>query len=167
MESTPRSSSRSTRSSSLVSTSSVRSEAVNSPDLDGGAFPAAALTVEDDDVRMAIAALGIMKNTRSAAAGAPLASGQIDPSRSTSTLSTASGWSRSGTHPSTGASSPTGPASLPPFSDFGDVETEDPKFMSRVSQLPLVSGGLEWYERSKASSRVVKVRLVPLPNRVK
>ncbi|GAA6058508.1 hypothetical protein JCM10212_006947 [Sporobolomyces blumeae] len=32
----------------------------------------------------------------------------------------------------------------------------DAKFIERVSQLPLVSGGIEWYERSKANSRVVK-----------
>ncbi|GAA6036008.1 hypothetical protein JCM8097_005212 [Rhodosporidiobolus ruineniae] len=36
-------------------------------------------------------------------------------------------------------------------------EHHDPRFMERVSQLPYVSGGLEWYERSKASSRVVKL----------
>lgn len=34
---------------------------------------------------------------------------------------------------------------------------DDPHFMARVSQLPIVSGGLEWYERSKAQSKVVKV----------
>lgn len=39
--------------------------------------------------------------------------------------------------------------------------SQDPRFMARVSQLPYVSGGLEWYERSKASSRVVKVRFLP------
>jgi len=38
-----------------------------------------------------------------------------------------------------------------------DEVEEDPKFIERVSQLPIVSGGLEWYERSKANSRVVKV----------
>ena len=105
---------------------------------------------------MAIAALGIMKNSTAGVNSLPAAHNSVQ-SRSTSTLSTSSGWSRSGTHPSTGASSPIGPASLPPLSDFGDIETEDQKFISRVSQLPLVSGGLEWYERSKASSRVVKV----------
>ncbi|SCV68376.1 BQ2448_497 [Microbotryum intermedium] len=38
--------------------------------------------------------------------------------------------------------------------EVGNVN--DPNFIARVSQLPIVSGGIEWYERSKASSRVVK-----------
>ncbi|GJN92099.1 hypothetical protein Rhopal_005128-T1 [Rhodotorula paludigena] len=39
-----------------------------------------------------------------------------------------------------------------PYEDDG----ADPRFMARVSQLPVISGGIEWYERSKANSRVVK-----------
>ncbi|SGY35384.1 BQ5605_C002g01760 [Microbotryum silenes-dioicae] len=40
--------------------------------------------------------------------------------------------------------------------ETGNVNVNDPNFIARVSQLPIVSGGIEWYERSKASSRVVK-----------
>lgn len=81
---------------------------------------------------------------------------------------TSSSWQTPSSN-STGESSPVGPASLPPpsevdvdevqgsESDLGVEGEGDPRFMARVSQLPLVSGGLEWYERSKASSRVVKV----------
>ena len=39
------------------------------------------------------------------------------------------------------------------------AEGEEWKSLSRVSNLPLVSGALRAYEQSKASSRVVKVRL--------
>ncbi|GAA5828134.1 hypothetical protein JCM11251_002605 [Rhodosporidiobolus azoricus] len=107
-----------------------------------------------------------------------------DPSRSTSTASTASAseaWTTPGgtssTGASTGFSSPVGTTSVfceggghddADMSERGLGEAEldgqdeegqhqDPKFMARVSQLPYVSGGLEWYERSKASSRVVKL----------
>lgn len=105
-----------------------------------------------------------------------------DPSRSTSIASTASAseaWTGAGTS-DTGYSSPATSASIScavtddaEMSEKGlgeaelDAEgageegvngAEDPRFMARVSQLPIVSGGLEWYERSKANSRVVKVR---------
>ena len=98
-----------------------------------------------------------------------------DPSRSTSTTSTASAsetWT--GATSDTGYSSPNGSASVAGTAGdtdmlgdrkLGDGEGEheaaDPRFMARVSQLPVVSSGIEWYERSKANSRVVKVRLVP------
>ncbi|KAM0755658.1 Opi1-domain-containing protein [Meredithblackwellia eburnea MCA 4105] len=75
-------------------------------------------------------------------------------SRSASTVSTTSGsWDFSAQTSSTGASSP-----VPANSEQGDAEfTEgDPNFIARVSQFPIVSGSLEWYERSKRSSRVVK-----------
>lgn len=77
----------------------------------------------------------------------------------------------SGSETGTGTSSPLTTTSIAP-SDQGDYfkrpgldgeyeleegNEHDPKFIERVSQLPLVSGGLEWYERSKANSRVVKV----------
>ncbi|BGP28549.1 transcriptional regulator opi1 [Rhodotorula toruloides] len=103
-----------------------------------------------------------------------------DPSRSTSIASTASAteaWTGAGTS-DTGYSSPATSASIScavtddaEMSEKGlgeaelDVEgvgeegvngSEDPRFMARVSQFPIVSGGLEWYERSKANSRVVK-----------
>ena len=38
------------------------------------------------------------------------------------------------------------------------MEGDEWKSLSRVSNLPLVSGALRAYEQSKASSRVVKVR---------
>lgn len=101
--------------------------------------------------------------------------------RSTSTASTSGAsdqWGTntnsslvSGSETGTGTSSPLTTTSIA-HSDQGDyfkrpgIEGEyeleegnehDPKFIERVSQLPLVSGGLEWYERSKANSRVVKV----------
>ncbi|BGP21391.1 clock controlled protein [Rhodotorula toruloides] len=103
-----------------------------------------------------------------------------DPSRSTSIASTTSAseaWMGAGTS-ETGYSSPATSASISravtddaEMSEKGLGEAdldwdgvgeegvngnEDPRFMARVSQLPIVSGGLEWYERSKANSRVVK-----------
>ncbi|GAA5846759.1 hypothetical protein JCM9279_004429 [Rhodotorula babjevae] len=101
-----------------------------------------------------------------------------DPSRSTSTTSTASAsetWT--GATSDTGYSSPNGSASVAGTiggdtdmlterklgddeyrGDEGEGEhgAADPRFMARVSQLPVVSSGIEWYERSKANSRVVK-----------
>lgn len=165
-----------------------------------------------DDMKIAISALGLMREGSLGAGRAPpamdhdgagsssvpfpsvgppsasmdyrvpsgLARG--DPSRSTSIASTASAseaWTGAGTS-DTGYSSPATSASISyavaddaEMSEKGlgeaelDVEgageqgangNEDPRFMARVSQLPIVSGGLEWYERSKANSRVVKVR---------
>lgn len=98
---------------------------------------------------------------------------QSDPSRSASTASMASyseAWTGSHTH-GTGYSSPatsmhlhqqyengTGPGTDAAMADeTGQAGDDDPHFMTRVSQLPIVSGGIEWYERSKANSRVVKV----------
>lgn len=85
-------------------------------------------------------------------------------SRSPSTVSTTSClWDGSGLSSSTGASSPVGPASVPPDVDSRehDFSDGDPNFIARVSQLPLVSGSLEWYERSKKSSRIVGVSPPP------
>ena len=104
-----------------------------------------------------------------------------DPSRSASTASMASyseaAWTGAGTS-ETGFSSPAGSmyiangavgssrdAEMGPHNGTaaggGPGEphpaADDPHFMARVSQLPIVSGGIEWYERSKANSRVVKV----------
>ncbi|GAA5960018.1 hypothetical protein JCM8115_004500 [Rhodotorula mucilaginosa] len=103
-----------------------------------------------------------------------------DPSRSASTASMASyseaAWTGAGTS-ETGFSSPAGSmyiangavgssrdAEMGPHNGTaaggGPGEphpaADDPHFMARVSQLPIVSGGIEWYERSKANSRVVK-----------
>lgn len=154
MERTDRGQTRSVRSNSQVS--SANSLISDSPEFRPNALEDDA----DDDVRMAIAALGIMKYSQPVEAhneSIVASSVQLDPSRSTSSFSTTSGWSHSGTRASTRATSPAGPASIAARSEAGELETEtDPNFISRVSQLPLVSGGLEWYERSKASSRVVK-----------
>ena len=46
------------------------------------------------------------------------------------------------------------------------MEGDEWKSLSRVSNLPLVSGALRAYEQSKASSRVVKVRLFRLSSSV-
>ncbi|GAA5957425.1 hypothetical protein JCM3765_001133 [Sporobolomyces pararoseus] len=96
---------------------------------------------------------------------------------STSTASDAWGTSsstflQSGSETGTGTSSPLTTTSIAPsegeggdYFKRGQLEQEgedaegvegDARFIERVSQLPLVSGGLEWYERSKANSRVVK-----------
>jgi hypothetical protein len=113
-----------------------------------------------------------------------------DPSRSTSTASIASNseaWTTASGTSDTGFSSPVDTASasgcggysggvgygeadaeMGEMKGLGEAELggqdeqqgQDPRFMARVSQLPYVSGGLEWYERSKASSRVVKVRFL-------
>lgn len=122
---------------------------------------------------MAIAALGLMRSGSSSGTNGPSldcprpnrsSHAHRTASRAPSIASTASR-SAPGLSSSTGTSSPVGPASLAPGSEAGDGEGSeygdgegDPRFIARVSQLPLVSGGLEWYERSKASSRVVKVR---------
>lgn len=129
-------STRSHRSASLASTSSLSATSTVESDslaLDQG-------RQDDDDVMAAIQALGILRHSNSTSMPA--------------SSSVSSNWSQSipGTNSSTGASSPA-------LSEIG-VEREDPKkFISRVSALSLVSGGLEWYERSKSSSKVVKVSL--------
>ncbi|GAA5935262.1 hypothetical protein JCM3775_007251 [Rhodotorula graminis] len=152
-----------------------------------------------DDMRIAVSALGLMREGGSAASASdgppptPAAdadhsstaqehyavpslpsryrdassSRRSDPSRSTSTTSTASAsetWT--GATSDTGYSSPNGSASV--AGTVGDTDMlgdgahgeeeqgPDPRFMARVSQLPVVSSGIEWYERSKANSRVVK-----------
>ncbi|BGP12447.1 hypothetical protein JCM10213_006987 [Rhodosporidiobolus nylandii] len=163
-----------------------------------------------DDVRVAVSALGLMRDG-SLGAGAdpnlpPLphyppepstslskaparsnpstthhsraasSSYRSDPPRSTSTASTASAseaWTSAADTSETGLSSPVGTASVAGTledAEMGDklfaraleggeehAGQGDPRFMARVSQLPYVSGGIEWYERSKASSRVVKL----------
>lgn len=135
-----------------------------------------------DDMRLAISALGLLRSEGATASGdneAPSDSLTARPRPSTSTASTSTasdawgtGSSSSTLLQSSGASSPLTTTSIAP-SDVGpqadhsdrtggsdDVEG-DAKFIERVSQLPLVSGGLEWYERSKASSRVVKASFHP------
>ncbi|BGP36344.1 transcriptional regulator opi1 [Rhodotorula kratochvilovae] len=169
-----------------------------------------------DDMRLAVSALGLMRDGPAGSEGAPppasssssaalastsrlpppstsSAAGSVfalppvpsryraasssrrsDPSRSTSTASTASAseaWT--GATSDTGYSSPAGSASIAgggagaaddtdmladkhPHPHPEDEAGGDPRFMARVSQLPVVSSGIEWYERSKANSRVVK-----------
>ncbi|KAL8276158.1 hypothetical protein RQP46_011452 [Phenoliferia psychrophenolica] len=100
-----------------------------------------------------------------ARAAPPSQSGSRTTDSRSASVSTASGsWGNSGMTSSTGASSPVGPPSHAAESERGeqdqtddlDLAEGDPNFIARVSQLPLVSGSLEWYERSKRSSRVVK-----------
>ncbi|GAA5871947.1 hypothetical protein JCM3774_000737 [Rhodotorula dairenensis] len=167
-----------------------------------------------DDMRIAISALGLMREgslsgglsptptptptpTHFAATAGPnpsitdpaghsLATGaqrrgrsdsrRSDPSRSASTASMVSyseaAWTGAATS-ETSVSSPAGSMYLTSSGYRQDAEmderagpgaehhhqhsaADDPHFIARVSQLPIVSGGIEWYERSKANSRVVK-----------
>ncbi|GAA5899397.1 uncharacterized protein JCM6883_005206 [Sporobolomyces salmoneus] len=87
---------------------------------------------------------------------------------STSTFRSDTGISGTGT---SGTSSPLTTTSIAPsegggggdYFKRGQLQGEeeegegegDAKFIERVAQFPLVSGGIEWYERSKANSRVV------------
>ncbi|GAA5985186.1 hypothetical protein JCM5350_004263 [Sporobolomyces pararoseus] len=159
--------------------------------------------VMTDDMKLAISALGLLRNegtvgggggepsnsaphqphlssSSAAAAGPSYHSAHQYRSTSTASTSTASdAWGtssstflRSGSETGTGTSSPLTTTSIAPSDGEGmdyfkrgqaDQEGEDvegvegdARFIERVSQLPLVSGGLEWYERSKANSRVVK-----------
>lgn len=129
------------------------------------ATPVPTAGVDDDDgedVRIAIAALGIMRS-------GSISSNHSNPQSNkrsligTSTNSTRSAGPSTEATSSTGASSPNGGSSIRSASERGE-DTGDPTFIARVSQLPLVSGGLEWYERSKANSRVVKVCPLSLPS---
>ncbi|GAA5909223.1 hypothetical protein JCM6882_003770 [Rhodosporidiobolus microsporus] len=205
-----------------MATAALQASATESSSPADLAAPPASLQPDDDDqamtddMRVAIAALGLMREGSlggsSSGGGVPApgpsslphhpssdqplfpppsrhhsraasSSHRSDPSRSTSTASTASAseaWTTTGgtsASGSTGFSSPVGTASISggpgPYDDadmsekgLGEAEMDgqdeaeqqqDPRFMARVSQLPYVSGGLEWYERSKASSRVVKL----------
>lgn len=184
---------RTSRSESISSAASSAPASIDSPQLQqrphasGSSFPNDDADGMSEEVRVAIAALGIMKRGGSATGVAgssnsdsgPGAAGRAgerpDASRSASTNSNASySWSASGPTDSTAASSPLAPASVVATeSEAGDYdepspaghhqqqhqqgEATDPRFIERVSQLPIVSGGLEWYGHAKASSRVVKV----------
>ncbi|KAH7885702.1 transcription factor Opi1-domain-containing protein [Phlebopus sp. FC_14] len=83
---------------------------------------------EDESVRIAVRALGDMKNG----------------TRTSSSANT------SATHASSTSTTPTSP----PMSPIPDMTSPD--FVSRVSNLPLVGSALRAYEQGKASSRVVK-----------
>jgi transcriptional repressor OPI1 len=189
---------RTSRSESISSAASSAPASVDSPQLEqqqqqqrphasGSSFPNDDSDGMSEEVRVAIAALGIMKRGGSATgvagpstsdtgaragAGAGAAGGGPSGSRSASSTSNASySWSASGPTDSTAASSPLAPASVvatereggdwdePPPAGHHQQQHEatDPRFIERVSQLPIVSGGLEWYGHAKASSRVVKV----------
>ncbi|KAM0793366.1 hypothetical protein ACM66B_000821 [Microbotryomycetes sp. NB124-2] len=120
---------------------------------------------------------GAAAGSMSYGAGAASASGlggtrTHSTSRSASTTShdSYSEWSQFGVALSTAASSPQPPASVASDADEEQQQhgppphapaphpssSSDPKFISRVSQLPVISGGLEWYGQAKANSRVVK-----------
>lgn len=127
-----------------------------------------------------------LSSSSAAAAGPSYHSAHQYRSTSTASTSTASEtWGtssstflQSGSETGTGTSSPLTTTSIAPsdgegvdYFKRGQAEQEggedvegvegDARFIERVSQLPLVSGGLEWYERSKANSRVVKVSSLP------
>jgi hypothetical protein len=111
---------------------------------------------EDDseDVRMAIAALGIMRSGSISSANHSL-SNSVHHNSARSGPSTEANTSFGSTGPSSITSAQTSTA---PSEAGGDIQQVlDPTFISRVSQLPLVSGGLEWYSRSKQASPLVKV----------
>ena len=147
---------------------------------------------DDDDVRMAVSALGIMRCGSFDSAPSPAASVSggaghsgrrsrpfVDVSRSASTASAASSTvSSADTRPTTNTTDSTASTSPSRQSasksshkliDDDDVVlqqdeaeesaavVQDPNFIARASQFPIVSGALNAYERSKASSRVVKV----------
>lgn len=131
---------------------------------------------EGDDVLLAVQALGLMRagsdqgqpyhdnkpTTNHVEQSKHRGGGGVTASRSASTASHRSlSWSTSRPTPSTTASSPSRASSQQDKDAIANgemvIDEGDPKFIARVSALPIVSGGLEWYERSKASSRVVKV----------
>jgi hypothetical protein len=104
---------------------------------------------DSEAVRMAIHALGAMRQPR-----------VHDPSSSSATTTATP------TAASTAISSPSlATASYqhtPWSSKDGDDEVVDENFIGRVSQLPYVGGALRAYETGKKSNRVVKVRIYPL-----
>jgi len=99
---------------------------------------------QDENVRIAVRALGAMRNST----GVPPLQSQVTPiktsSQPTPALSIASS-----TSSTTSTSLPS-----PSLSPLEDVNSPD--FVSRVSHLPLVGTALRAYEQGKASSRVVK-----------
>ncbi|KAH8103913.1 transcription factor Opi1-domain-containing protein [Cristinia sonorae] len=99
----------------------------------------AALDNEEESVRIAVRALGDMRNS-AVLASSPNTSFQPTPALSAASRSSS---------PSSSLRSPT--------TSVGDNEDmESPDFVSRVSHLPLVNTALRAYEHTKASSRVVK-----------
>lgn len=122
----------------------------------------------DNDLAQAALSLGMMRSGASTSkprsysgtarpSSSSASSFQPDSLRSAS-MTPSGSWSHSGLDTGTRSTSPSSKNSV--FEEPEGTEEQevlDPNFMSRVSQLPIVSGGLEWYERSKASSRVVKV----------
>lgn len=133
--------------------------------------------VMTDDMRLAVSALGLLRSEGGpGGGGAPPPhhhhlDDHHDPSTSSSAASTST-WT-TGTGTGTGTTSSPVTTTTTTTSEPGErgdyffdeprgaaVGGEsDPKFIERVAQLPLVSGGLEWYERSKQTSRVVKASL--------
>ncbi|TCD69107.1 hypothetical protein EIP91_008749 [Steccherinum ochraceum] len=101
----------------------------------------AALDNEDESVRIAVRALGDMRN--STVHASPNTSFQPTPALSTASRS----------------SSPSSSLRSPTTSVGGEGEEtmmESVDFVSRVSHIPIVNSALSLYEQSKASSRVVK-----------
>ncbi|OCH86942.1 Opi1-domain-containing protein [Obba rivulosa] len=115
-----------------------------------------ALTDEDESVRIAVRALGDMRNSARAPASTSfqptpalsVTSGATSPSLPSPSLmgedERRSGNAYEGKHEDAeGAGSPR-------------RQTEDSDFVSRVSNIPIVNSAIRVYEQSKASSRVVK-----------
>lgn len=131
---------------------------------------------DGDDVLLAVQALGLMRagsdqgqaypDSKAVAVHGqhskqPNGAGPSGSRSESSASHRSTSWSTSRPTPSTTASSPSRASSQQDKDAIMNgemvIDEGDPKFMARVSALPIVSGGLEWYERSKASSRVVKV----------
>ncbi|KDQ50152.1 hypothetical protein JAAARDRAFT_74366 [Jaapia argillacea MUCL 33604] len=109
---------------------------------------------QDESVRIAVRALGDMRNGSQAAPRRPPPSFQNTSFQPTPALSIAS------TSPSPSLASPSlsdVSTSLNAPLDVGaDVDVNSPDFIKRMSHLPIVNTAMRAYEQSKASSRVVK-----------
>ncbi|KAI0319966.1 transcription factor Opi1-domain-containing protein, partial [Amylostereum chailletii] len=109
------------------------------------ASPPRTRTIDDEDesVRIAVRALGDMRNRALA-------------SHSTSSLGTTPALSIASSSTSPTIASPIlTPEDIAAAAAIG-VDVDSPDFVSRVSHLPIVNSALRAYEQSKASSRVVK-----------
>ena len=120
----------------LLSCSSPSTMTSSSPSSSSPSSSAVSLDDHDESVRIAVCALGDMKKGTRAS---PCTFISFCVSHMLISLS---GTSRS--------SPPTSPA----------PDSVSPDFVSRVTSLPLVGTALRAYEHGKASSRVVKVRIV-------
>ncbi|ESK82690.1 hypothetical protein Moror_11157 [Moniliophthora roreri MCA 2997] len=97
---------------------------------------------QDEDVRIAVRALGDMRNSG-------LSKSSPGPTPALSEASTSS-------LPTPSLSTPVLSPTDTSASHSQNRDTSEPDFVKRVSHIPLVNGALRMYEQGKASSRVVK-----------